>query len=248
MIVHDRIEAALAASLADRALSLGERRELTALIGDSELRTDERAFVRNRAFDLVTAELGDVGDAALIGWLRDVLKWLDRQEERSDRGPAARPARAFFSPGDACREALVAEIGRCRERLDVCVFTITDDRISGALVDAARRGVAVRVISDNDKAADRGSDIDRLAGTGTPGRSGARGGSRASAIAVRVDRSDAHMHHKFAVFDGGTLATGSFNWTRSASSENAENLIFTSDPGLITAFVAEFEKLWQAGI
>ena len=41
------------------------------------------------------------------------------------------------------------------------------------------------------------------------------------------------MHHKFALFDGRRLMTGSFNWTRSASEQNEENLIVTADPVLV---------------
>ena len=44
----------------------------------------------------------------------------------------------------------------------MCVFTITDNRIVDAMERAHRRNVQVRVISDDDKAADAGSDIDRL--------------------------------------------------------------------------------------
>jgi mitochondrial cardiolipin hydrolase len=62
---------------------------------------------------------------------------------------------------------------------------------------------------------------------------------------VRLDRSPDHMHHKFAVFDRTTLATGSFNWTRSASEFNQENLVITANPALVNAFSEEFERLWK---
>jgi cardiolipin hydrolase len=109
------------------------------------------------------------------------------------------------------------------------VFTITDDRIASAILDAHRRGVAVRVVSDNDKAGDQGSDIERLLAAGIP---------------VRLDRTEYHMHHKFAVFDNERLLTGSFNWTRGATDFNEENLIVTDDPRVVRPFAARFEKLW----
>ncbi len=93
-----------------------------------------------------------------------------------------------------------------------------------------RRGLAVRIITDNEKAEDEGSDIDWL---------------RESGIPVRVDRTQYHMHHKFAVFDGELLLSGSYNWTRGAALYNDENLIVTSDPRLIAAFSKAFEKLWN---
>jgi phosphatidylserine/phosphatidylglycerophosphate/cardiolipin synthase-like enzyme len=53
------------------------------------------------------------------------------------------------------------------------------------------------------------------------------------------------MHHKFAVIDGKTLLTGSYNWTRSAADFNEENVVVTDDPRLVSSFAAEFEKLWK---
>ena len=40
--------------------------------------------------------------------------------------------------------------------LDVAIFSISDDRLEKALRDAHRRGVAVRVISDDDTALNSG--------------------------------------------------------------------------------------------
>jgi phosphatidylserine/phosphatidylglycerophosphate/cardiolipin synthase-like enzyme len=53
------------------------------------------------------------------------------------------------------------------------------------------------------------------------------------------------MHHKYAVFDGKTAVSGSYNWTRSASRHNHENLILTDDKRLITAFEGSFQQLWS---
>ena len=113
--------------------------------------------------------------------------------------------------------------------IDCCVFTITDNELAAALLETHKRGVAVRIISDNDKSYDRGSDVDRLDQRGVP---------------VRVDRTDAHMHHKFALFDRHTLLTGSYNWTRSAARENAENIIITDDARLVNSFQDYFDDLW----
>lgn len=53
-------------------------------------------------------------------------------------------------------------------------------------------------------------------------------------------RDAALMHHKFAVLDERLLLTGSFNWTYNS---NAENLIASDDPVLVTAFQHEFNRL-----
>jgi cardiolipin hydrolase len=116
------------------------------------------------------------------------------------------------------------------DELLICVFTISDDRLSDAIQRAHRNGLTVRVLSDNDKLDDRGNDIERLA---------------ASGVDVRIDRSPEHMHHKFMVVDGQTILTGSYNWTRSAETRNEENLVVLDDPFLAGRFAEEFERIWN---
>ena len=60
-----------------------------------------------------------------------------------------------------------------------------------------------------------------------------------------MDRSEHHMHHKFAIFDKAKLLTGSYNWTRSASLHNDENFLITGDTELLKAFTRMFDKLWR---
>ena len=116
-----------------------------------------------------------------------------------------------------------------RTTVDICVFTLTDDRITEAVIDAAARGVRTRIISDNDKSLDPGSDMRRL---------------HAARILVRIDRTPNHMHHKFAVFDGKIVVSGSYNWTRSAAEDNEENIVVTNDQKIVRAFHKQFERLW----
>jgi phosphatidylserine/phosphatidylglycerophosphate/cardiolipin synthase-like enzyme len=136
---------------------------------------------------------------------------------------------AYFSPGDQCLDAIVTLLRHSRRTADICVFTITDDRVSEEILNAHRRSVCVRIITDNEKAEDQGSDIGRF---------------EAAGIVVRVDQSSCHMHHKFAIVDGKTLLTGSYNWTRGAARDNEENLIVTDDPRLVSSYSETFERLW----
>lgn len=137
---------------------------------------------------------------------------------------------AYFSPGTACLNAILSGIDSARSSLKICVFTISDDRITQAIRQAHRRGVQVRILTDNEKLFDRGSDIRELTAAGIP---------------VRVDESPNHMHHKFALLDNHTLLTGSYNWTRSAALYNHENLLVTNQKSLVQDFSREFDRLWQ---
>jgi cardiolipin hydrolase len=135
-----------------------------------------------------------------------------------------------FSPGPDCRKMIMSEIGNSEETLDICVFTISDNQIKDAIISAHHRGIQVRVISDNFKMYDEGSDISELAGEG---------------IEVKVDVSEYHMHHKFMVVDAKRILTGSYNWTRTAELQNAENIIVLNDVSISGKFLVEFEKLWE---
>ncbi len=135
-----------------------------------------------------------------------------------------------FSPGDECLFAICRHIELAERAIDACVFTITDDRIAMRLLDAHRRGVRVRIITDNDKAYDDGSDVHRLARAG---------------IQVRVDETPFHMHHKFALFDERKVLTGSYNWTRGAARDNQENVVTSDDARLLRPFGREFTTIWE---
>jgi phosphatidylserine/phosphatidylglycerophosphate/cardiolipin synthase-like enzyme len=220
------IEELLARTFVDRHLSRNERRELAEVFRDVAVE-GHRALISSRAFALVREVATGPGGADVIDWLEEVVKLLHRDES------AGRPAdllEAHFSPGDNCPRRIAQLFAQARRAAEVCVFTITDDRLTAALLDAHARGVALRIITDNDKVFDEGSDIARLAGMGIP---------------VKVDAGEYHMHHKFAIFDDATLLTGSYNWTRGASSFNNENFVVTGERRLIAPFAETFERLWR---
>jgi phosphatidylserine/phosphatidylglycerophosphate/cardiolipin synthase-like enzyme len=206
-------------------MSRGERRVLGRTLQEMGAGEHELAVLRHRAFDVAREELIGPQALAVLDWLEDAVKVLQPGRPEDEPEPEV-----LFTPGDDCPRRIAGLFRRAGRAVDVCVFTITDDRVSDAIVEAHRGGVAVRIITDAEKSADPGSDIDRLQRSGVP---------------VRVDRSEYHMHHKFAVFDGQTAVTGSYNWTRSAAEHNAENLVVLHDPRLCRAFSQAFERLWE---
>ena len=220
------IDVWLARTLDDRRLSRNERQVLEEVVDSLGSASDRREVV-HRAFEVARDALAGPDDRSVLDWLEDVVKAL-REGAQSPTGLPL--AEAYFSPGEECVLAIHRLLANARRTADVCVFTITDDRLADDLLGAHRRGVSVRIITDDSKADDLGSDVDRLGRAGIP---------------VRVDRSPYHMHHKFAILDGSTLMTGSYNWTRGAARDNEENFIVTGETRLISPFVATFDRLWQ---
>lgn len=215
----------LATSLDDLRLADEEKRELALILRENPPREDDLRRARNFAFELVRKQTNDPSLFALLKWLEGVVRILD-----NSRTPVtAAQQSACFSPGAACLEAIRTRLRNTRQHAEICVFTLSDDRISDEVLAAHRRGVAIRLLTDNQKEFDTGSDIGRL---------------RDAGVAVAVDRTEAHMHHKFALFDGEWLLNGSYNWTRSASELNEENIIQSNDASLLKPFSDQFERLW----
>ena len=138
---------------------------------------------------------------------------------------------AFFSPGDECLNAIVESIDEAEQSIKVCVFTISDNRITEAIIRAYKRGISIKIITDNDKLHDTGSDIREMAARG---------------LEVRIDKTRSHMHHKFAIFDEARVLTGSYNWTRSAAMYNHENILVTDNHSIVQDYNREFDRLWKS--
>lgn len=213
-------------TLADRRVTGSEKRALTDVLRDHDVDTQQLAYLRHRAFAVARDAVVDSDSQDVLRWLEDVIKLLIPNADDSSQPHAE----ACFSPSDDCPLRICSLFDRAKRTADVCVFTITDDRIASSMMRAHQRGVTIRVISDDDKAEDLGSDIYRLKRAG---------------LKVRMDRSQYHMHHKFAIFDGELLLTGSYNWTRGAAEKNEENFIITGDRRLVGIFTRVFERLWN---
>ncbi len=223
----DELADFLKQTLDDFRMSRAEKRDLAARLARIDLDKHRQARCHALAFEIARMNSVPANADLTLDWLEEVTKVVrraataEKQDETSD---------TCFSPSDRCWQRINSLLRGTRSRVDICVFTITDDRITAEILAAHSRGVAVRVITDNEKAFDAGSDTERMARAGVP---------------VKIDRTPNHMHHKFALFDRSRLLTGSYNWTRSAAKYNEENFIITDDRSLIVPFENEFDRLWN---
>ena len=138
--------------------------------------------------------------------------------------------KVYFSPGMDCLNAITSNLRKAKSNVKICVFTISDNRIVEVLKDLFYSGIRIKVISDNDKQFDKGNDVGYISSLG---------------IDVKIDLTQAHMHHKFAVIDDEITITGSYNWTRSAEKYNHENILVTDSKKVAKEFTKEFDKLWN---
>src|SRR5215210_3197450 len=147
------------------------------------------------------------------------------------------------APLEVARE--VAEfLAAAKRSLDLAQYDFhlgeeTRALVGGALRDAHRRGVAVRILYNVEHAnpipvpPPPEPDAQLIAELGVP----------AKAVAGVPDL----MHHKYVVRDGETVLTGSMNWTDDSWSRQ-ENVVLTVDsPALAHAFGLNFAELWDVG-
>ena len=68
----------------------------------------------------------------------------------------------LFFPSKVSETTLVNTIRTSMKTLDICVFTITNDKLCQAILECNERGVQIRIITDDLKSSDVGSDIEKF--------------------------------------------------------------------------------------
>lgn len=138
----------------------------------------------------------------------------------------------WFSPQDATvRRAIQPLIAGAQRRIYVAVFWLTSREITGALIDAHKRGVEVRIIIDATSAGSRYSRHESLRSAGIP---------------VKVEDWGGKMHMKAAAVDGHAVVVGSMNWTFSGTKYNDENTLIFHSTALAAEFESVFDHLWDS--
>lgn len=145
-----------------------------------------------------------------------------------------------FSRTDRIPASLIAAIDRTEKTMLLALYDLNLSEVAGAVLRAKARGVDIRLIYDEGHAKAAGPDgsggpspeYQSLVDAGVPARLLKGGGSFGI------------MHHKYAIFDGKLLMTGSFNWTNAADERNFENAQFTADPALIDGFARNWRWMW----
>jgi phosphatidylserine/phosphatidylglycerophosphate/cardiolipin synthase-like enzyme len=133
----------------------------------------------------------------------------------------------YFSPKGGCQAAVVGELKKARREILVLAYSFTADPITYALVDAKKRGVHVDIVLDKSNEVERYSDLRIFLDQG---------------LAPTVDHNHAIAHNKVMIIDGKTLVTGSYNFTKQAEDENAENLlIIKGHPELVKVYRQNFQ-------
>jgi phosphatidylserine/phosphatidylglycerophosphate/cardiolipin synthase-like enzyme len=131
---------------------------------------------------------------------------------------------AHFSPKGGCTTQVVKYVNASTVSVRVLAYSFTSKPIIDALVARKTAGVAVQVVLDR-------SD------TGSPQVATLR----AAGIDVWIDRKHVIAHNKTMVIDGKVVLTGSFNFTSTAETSNAENCLAVTDTNLASQYLSNWQ-------
>jgi len=135
----------------------------------------------------------------------------------------------YFSPAPNTAQAIVQAVEASEREVLVEAYGFTHNAIAQALVRAHQRGVNVRVLMDAKSATANAYVLDLL---------------KQEKIDVRLDDKHAIAHNKVMVIDESVVITGSFNFTNSAATRNAENVLVLKSPELAQRYKADWLKHW----
>jgi phosphatidylserine/phosphatidylglycerophosphate/cardiolipin synthase-like enzyme len=136
--------------------------------------------------------------------------------------------------GSVPEAALVKAIDEAKTSIDAALFELNSPAVTEALVKALGRGVAVRIVFDDEHALE---DPDSTA------QSVMDAGAE-----IRSDARSALMHHKFFIIDGQSVWTGSMNITRNDIYNNNNNAIFIRSAKLAANYQAFFDEMFKDGV
>jgi phosphatidylserine/phosphatidylglycerophosphate/cardiolipin synthase-like enzyme len=148
--------------------------------------------------------------------------------------PATGSAEVFFSPNGGATEAIVREIDAAKSEVLVQAYSFTSVPIAQALLNAKKRGVRIEAVLDKSQRSERYSAATFLMNAG---------------IAVVIDDRHAIAHNKIIIIDQASLITGSFNFSKNADQNNAENLlILRGNKPLIDKYLANYRIHWDHSV
>jgi phosphatidylserine/phosphatidylglycerophosphate/cardiolipin synthase-like enzyme len=144
-------------------------------------------------------------------------------------------------PAADTAHALAEFFAAATRTLEIAVYDFQlpkelDDIVCGALVDAQKRGVAVRLAYNLDHA--------KSAPVPPPPSTNPQALEADPFPTAAIPGVPDLMHHKYVVRDGASVWTGSLNWTEDSWTRE-ENVVITVDSSEVAArYLTDFEQLW----
>ena len=138
----------------------------------------------------------------------------------------------LYAPHDAPMDRIVTLYQQAKRYIYVSVYGLTYPRAVEALVAAKKRGVDVRMLTDQERAQEfkQHSALQTL---------------RLAGIPIRVNQHEGLMHLKQVVIDDEINASGSMNHTTSGNSYNDERMDIITDRMISLKARERFLSMWN---
>ena len=133
---------------------------------------------------------------------------------------------------DGIDSPLASAIDATQRTLDIAAFELNSKPIYEAILTAHQRGVAVRIVTDDEHGLEdeSNSELRDLEAAGIP---------------IVTDNRTGLMHNKFMIVDSRALWTGSWNYTLNGTYRNNNNVLVLESAPVVDAYQAEFEEMFE---
>jgi phosphatidylserine/phosphatidylglycerophosphate/cardiolipin synthase-like enzyme len=141
-----------------------------------------------------------------------------------------------FPPNESFRNRSVSRYNAEQTGIDITMYRITDQNHTNAIINAANRGVPVRLYTEPKQYRDPNRlwhswNVDRLYMAG---------------VTIRHRAHEGLNHQKSVILHGQQMVIfGSSNWTGPSTDSQEEHNLFTTRPEFYDWFTAQFERKWH---
>lgn len=139
----------------------------------------------------------------------------------------------YFTPPIGGASGIVKQIDASKKSIKVMAYGFTSINLAEALVRAKKRGVDVALIQDEKSSQNNREALQKLLD---------------AAIEVRSDGKHAIQHNKVMVIDQDVVITGSYNFTNSAETRNAENIMIVKSEYAARRYLDNWNHHWEHAI
>lgn len=138
-----------------------------------------------------------------------------------------------FTPPSGCGALIVQQVSLAKKSIYVQAFNFYSWPIARELIKAKQRGVDVRLILDKTNNENPKSQAGLVMKEG---------------IEVVIDSIQGIAHNKVMIIDEAKVITGSFNFSDSADTRNAENVLLIDDPEVAKSYLKNWKSRYREAI
>ena len=132
-----------------------------------------------------------------------------------------------FTPPSGCAARIVDALNLATTSIYMQAYGLTHPDIAKALIVAKRRGVNISILLDRSNMTQSYSKMKELQEVG---------------IDIAIDSVLGIAHNKIIIIDGHKVVTGSFNFTTSANTRNAENVLIIDSVGISETYLKNWRR------